>query len=124
VEIAAGPEVDPAKAWIKSDRGARYAVPEVPIPAEIAAWDLGAGETAVIALAFGRQNTLCVLDDLAARKCAEVFDLPVIGTLGILLRAKVAGLIPQLHPEITKLLAVGSLLAPAVIQRACALVGE
>lgn len=95
-----------------------------PSPEEIIAWDLGAGETSVIALASAMTSSICILDDLAARNCAEVFQLRVIGTLGILLKAKAAGLVPRLQPEIDRLLSVGSMLAPSVIHKALGLAGE
>jgi predicted nucleic acid-binding protein len=123
-EILAGPDLDSAKAWIKSAYGSAHVMPEVPLPTEILAWDLGAGETAVLALASTRTSSVCVLDDLAARNCAAVFQIPVIGTLGILLKAKVGGLIPRLKPEIELLLTVGSLLSPSLIQQALTLAGE
>ena len=123
-EILAGPDPDPAKVWIKSAYGSALVMPEVPIPAEILAWDLGAGETAVLALSSSRASSVCVLDDLAARNCAAVFQIPVIGTLGILLKAKVNGLIPRLKPEIEILLTVGSLLSPSLIQQALTLADE
>ncbi|MCX6914696.1 MAG: hypothetical protein NT167_16875 [Verrucomicrobia bacterium] len=50
-EILAGPDLDPARTWVESADGSAHVIPEVPIPAEILAWDLGAGETAVLALA-------------------------------------------------------------------------
>lgn len=124
LEISAGPERDPARQWIQTASISARVVPNQPIPFEINAWDLGAGETAVISLAVSLTAAICVLDDLAARNCAEVFQLPVIGTLGILLKAKVAGIIPRLQPEIDQLLAVGSMLSPSVIQRALTLAGE
>jgi predicted nucleic acid-binding protein len=91
---------------------------------KIVAWDLGAGETAVLALALTRTSSVCVLDDLAARNCAAVFQISVIGTLGILLKAKVGGFIPRLKPEIEILLTVGSLLSPSLIQQALTFAGE
>ena len=123
-EILAGPDLDPAKSWIKSESGSVRVVPVVPIPPEILAWDLGVGETAVLALASSRERSVCVLDDLAARNCAAVFQVPVIGTLGILLKAKAGGFIPRLKPEIEILLSVGSLLSPSIIQQALTLAGE
>jgi predicted nucleic acid-binding protein len=69
-------------------------------------------------------NSVCVLDDLAARNCAKVFDIPVIGTLGILLKAKIAGLIPTLRPEIDNLVACGSMLSPRIIAEALELANE
>ena len=79
---------------------------------------------AVLALSFSRASSVCVLDDLAARNCAAVFQIPVIGTLGILLKAKAGGFIPRLKPEIETLLSVGSLLSPSIIHQALTLAGE
>lgn len=123
LELLAGPDHDPAKTWIKG-LGIGHVVPDVSAPPQILAWDLGAGETAVLAIALSRTDCICVLDDRAARTCAEVFQLPVIGTLGILLKAKDGGLIPLLRPVIDELVAVGSQLSPSVIQRALSLAGE
>jgi predicted nucleic acid-binding protein len=83
-EVRAGPDSDPAKLWLQHD--ADPVVPDSAITTDLLAWDLGAGETAVIALAPAKHEAICVLDDLAARKCAAVYGLQVIGTLGILLR--------------------------------------
>lgn len=124
LEILAGPSQDPAKIWIRNHHITQRIVSEIPIPPPILAWDLGAGETAVIALALHRSSGICVIDDLAARNCAETFSLPLLGTLGVLLKAKTAGLIPELKPEIDHLLRVGSLLSASIIQLAMKLAGE
>lgn len=123
LEILAGPDSDPAKIWIHS-YGSAFVIPDSPILPEILAWDLGAGETAVISLAMASNDSICVLDDLAARNCAAVFQVPVIGTLGVLLKAKIAGLIPTLKPEVDRLVSVGSMLSDQVIQEALHLAGE
>jgi predicted nucleic acid-binding protein len=124
LEILAGPDSDPAKVWIRSESICARVAPITPVPVKIIAWDLGAGETSVIALASSLTPSICILDDLAARNCAKVFQLPVIGTLGILLKAKTAGLVPQLHPEIDRLISAGSMLGPSVIHQALTLAGE
>ena len=124
LEILAGPDLDPAKIWMQNAHVCTRVVPNETIPEEIIAWDLGAGETAVLALASSQTGAICVLDDLAARNCAEVFHLPVIGTLGILLKAKLAGIVPRLQPEIDHLVSVGSMLAPSVIHKVLTLAGE
>jgi len=49
--------------------------------------ELGAGETAVIALALRMKADLTILDDLAARNVAAELGLTVTGTLGVLLAA-------------------------------------
>lgn len=51
---------------------------------------LGAGESAAIALAAA-ENARCLTDDHAARKTAETLDVPVVGTIYLLLRALESG---------------------------------
>ncbi len=41
------------------------------------AWDLGAGESGVLALARTFPGSTAVIDDLAGRRCAETLDLPL-----------------------------------------------
>lgn len=124
MEILAGPGHDAAKLWIQKPNISARILPNRSAPEEVIAWDLGAGETAVISIALTIPSAICVLDDLAARNCAEVFQLPVIGTLGILLKAKAAGIIPALQPEIDQLISAGSMLSTAVIHKALSLAGE
>jgi predicted nucleic acid-binding protein len=59
---------------------------------------LGAGEREAIALAVELNASEVLLDDLPARRLASHLGLPVLGTLGILLRAKARGLVPQVRP--------------------------
>ncbi len=49
---------------------------------------LGAGERAVIAYALARGGLIVGLDDRRARVAAEALGVRVIGTIGVLLRAK------------------------------------
>lgn len=123
-EISAGPDADPAKKWLCHPSSAQFIKDDVSVLPEILAWDLGAGETFVISMAMQTGDSVCVLDDLAARNCAKVFDIPVIGTLGILLKAKVSGLIPVLRPEIENLVACGSMLSDKIIREALHLANE
>lgn len=124
IEILDGPDGDPAKVWLQTLEVISRIVPDAPANPEILAWDLGAGETSVISLSIERGGLVCILDDLAARNCAKVFSLPVIGTLGILLKAKKCGLISALRPEIENLIASGSLLSTQVIREALNLANE
>ena len=64
------------------------------IPTAILDWRLGAGESAVLALAIKHQLEV-IIDDIAGRKCAARFDIPVRGTLGIVFVAKKRGIIHQ-----------------------------
>ncbi|MGO8734561.1 MAG: DUF3368 domain-containing protein [Terriglobia bacterium] len=67
------------------------------------ATDLGAGEKEVLALGLQVPNAVLILDERIGRLHAEVLRLTFTGTLGILLRAKVEGRIPQLEPVLTHL---------------------
>ena len=58
--------------------------------------ELGAGETAVIALALRMKADLTILDDLAARNVASELAIKVTGTVGILLAAHSKGILK--HP--------------------------
>jgi predicted nucleic acid-binding protein len=124
LEILAGPEDDPAKQWLQTEGGSACIVPDAPPLPEILAWDLGSGETSVISMSLAKERMVCVLDDLAARNCAKVFAIPVLGTLGILLKAKSSGLISALRPEIDNLVASGSMLSDKIIVEALHLANE
>lgn len=104
-EILAGPATDPARLWIEAGGLLVIATPP-PVP-ELLAWDLGAGETAVLAQAMATPGWMAVLDDAAARKCARSFSIPVLGTLAIIVRARRQGLIPSAAEAIRALQQAG-----------------
>jgi predicted nucleic acid-binding protein len=86
--------------------------------------DLGAGETAVLALALERRDVLVVLDDHLARHVAQVLKIPLTGTLGVLLSAKRANLIPAVAPQLDQLQKLRFRLAPATRTAVLQLAGE
>lgn len=65
--------------------------------------ELDEGEAQVISLAVESGADLVLLDESEARRVAELFDLKKTGAVGVLLRAKVEGLIPLLKPELDRL---------------------
>ncbi len=73
---------------------------------------------------IGKPGSTAVVDDRAARACAQVFGVPVIGTVGILLKAKQAGLVSQIEPELMRLQEVGSLVSVRLLTQALRLAGE
>lgn len=93
-------------------------------PSVVEAWDLGEGESSVLAWAHARPGTLAVIDDLAARRCAASFQIPVRGTLGLVLVAKQRGLVPAARPLIGRLREAGLFLSQRVVDDSLALVGE
>lgn len=68
--------------------------------------DLGPGETEVLMLALEFPNSVAVLDDALARRMAEALEIRFTGTLGLLLDAKQAGLVPTVRPLLDQLQAL------------------
>jgi predicted nucleic acid-binding protein len=99
-------------------------VPVPDVPAEIGRWDLGAGESAVLTWAQAHPGSVAILDDARARRLSQDLRIPVIGTLGIVVRAKRYGLIPSARPIVESLIAQGMYLSPLVLRDALAVVGE
>jgi hypothetical protein len=85
---------------------------------------LGTGERAVIAYAQAHRGYVAGMDDLRARQLAEAIGLNVTGTLGILLRAKQAGLIPAVKPLVDDITAQGFRLSPELHRDVLGLAGE
>jgi uncharacterized protein len=85
---------------------------------------LGTGERAVIAYVQGHRGYVAGMDDLRARQLAEAIGLKVTGTLGILLRAKQAGLIPAVKPLVDDVTSQGFRLSPDLHRDVLGLAGE
>jgi predicted nucleic acid-binding protein len=86
--------------------------------------DLGAGEREVLALALEIPDAVCVLDDALARLVARTAQLRFTGTLGILIDAKRAGLIPAVRPCIDQLENLGFRVAAHTRAAVLELAGE
>ena len=104
-----------AQGWLEG-------VPAVQVSPAIAAWDLGAGESAVVSWAVAHPGSLAILDDYAARTCAEALGVPLVGTLGLALRAKVSGQVASARPLVEELRKAGLYLSDHLIREALALV--
>jgi len=90
----------------------------------IQAWDLGPGESAVLAIAYAGPEREVIIDDLAGRRCAASLKIPVRGTLGVVLLAKRKGRIDRARPVVEQLRRAGMYLSDDVVSEALALVGE
>jgi predicted nucleic acid-binding protein len=123
VEIRGHGEDDPT---VKAIREVDWltVVPGPVVPKEIRAWDLGPGESAVLALALDEPGSRVVIDDRDARRCARSLGIPVIGTLGLVLLAKEAGRIAAARPVVERLRESGMYLSDPVVNEALAHVGE
>lgn len=84
---------------------------------------LDAGERSALALALARQAAV-LIDERLGRAAALALGLPVVGTLGILVKAREAGLIGRVRPLVDSLIAGGYFLARPLVEHALAIVKE
>lgn len=110
--LAVDDDRDAAVAWIRTERAQR-ALRDFGAPASfVLAWDLGAGESAVLTAVAGSPGSVAVLDDQAARRCALALGIDVTGTLGLLLMAKRAGAIASLRRAMNAVTDAGLFVSP------------
>ena len=65
--------------------------------------ELHKGEAEVIALGIERRPAVILLDELEARRVADVYGLHKTGVIGILIRAKLEGKVASLREELDRL---------------------
>jgi predicted nucleic acid-binding protein len=85
------------------------------IAPEVAAWDLGKGESQVLSLALETLDCAAIIDDRAARRCSQALGITTIGTGGLLILAKRRGLISSINPGIQALQDAGLWLSDPII---------
>jgi hypothetical protein len=88
------------------------------------ATNLDLGECAAIVLAEELDVDQLLIDDLAARRVALSRNLPIIGTIGILLLAKDQGLIPSVKDVLDALIAQGKRISQRLYQESLAIAQE
>ena len=81
------------------------------------------GEAEAIALASERASRI-ILDDKQARALAQKLGLNIIGTVGVLVRAKLEGVMPALRPLLDALDANSFRVSKALRDEALRLAGE
>ncbi len=114
-EVLAGPR-DEAYRLVAAGR-CGPAVPS-PVHPEVAAWDPGPGEAAVLSFAIEHQGWTAILDDGAARRCARAFGVPVEGTPAVVILARQQGLTNSAAEVLRGLQANGFRLDEATIREA------
>lgn len=115
---------DPAALWLNRPESLSCIVSAPPASGFVAAWDLGAGESSVISLAETIPESIVVLDDLAARRCAEALHLKLIGTLGLLLMAKKIGVIDSIRDSMSAIVDAGLFISPKHLAEVLKRAGE
>ena len=97
--------------------------PDISIPSTVERWDLGPGESQVISFCL-RGERWAVLDDRMARRCISAHGLQMIGSLGMILRAKKFGLIDAARPWVCKLKDEGMYVDVDLVERSLLAIGE
>jgi len=64
---------------------------------------LGKGESSAMALSLEIPDSILIIDDYKARKAAEILNLKFIGTIGLIIKAKLNGVIPSVKPLLQKI---------------------
>ena len=85
---------------------------------------LGDGEREALALAIELRADWIILDDLPARRSAQAASLNVIGTLGMLVAAKRAGLLQSIRPDLDALVRTSFFLSPQLYEQLLQAAGE
>lgn len=122
-EIQRGTRDDPACRWLR-EAAARWVCAGPALDPVVSAWDLGAGETAVLAWARSHPGFEAILDDRATRNCATALGLQVRGTVGVILLAKLEGLLRKVAPVLDEPEAAGFRLHPSQVAAALRLANE
>ena len=65
-----------------------------------------------------------ILDDLAARRCARALNLPLLGTLGLILVAKELGMISAVRPVLDTLRQTGMYVSSELVRHVLDQAGE
>ena len=116
--------MDPARVYLEGDSHLLEHVDTSPISPILAGWNLGSGESAVISTANSRPGSAAVLDDLAARRCAQAHGIPVTGTLGLVLLAKKRGLIAKAGTALEAIVHAGLYVSDRTMEEVRAKAGE
>ena len=76
------------------------------------------GESSAIALALETPNSTIILDDYKARKIAEQLGITYTGTIGVIIKAKLNGIIPSIIPVLKKIKLTDFRLSPDIEKQA------
>jgi predicted nucleic acid-binding protein len=122
-EIGRGRADDPGVWWLKQ-AGAAFVQPATPMPQQVNLSGIGFGERSVIAWALTHPGFIAVLDDAAARSHARRLAVPVLGTVGVVIRMKQAGLIDEVKPRLIQIRRAGGHIGEELLREALRIAGE
>jgi predicted nucleic acid-binding protein len=116
IEVQAGVQDEPTDTAARElPRSSWVTRSTVDISPRIVAWNLGAGESAVLSFALDHPGYRAVIDDRAARRCARTLGIRHLGTGGMLVLAKRRGLINSVGERLRRLKEAGLWLSDDLI---------
>ena len=89
---------------------------EITIPKAMFKSQLHDGEVEVMILAMEQKADVVVIDDQNAKKYAKYLELPVTGTLGVLMKAKQKGYLSELKPVLDVMAQNGIYIKPSLVE--------
>jgi predicted nucleic acid-binding protein len=122
-EIMGARAEDPATRWLK-EVGTQFVRPAVHEIAELSGLGIGSGERAVISWAVTHSGFLAVLDDHEARVAAKHLGVSLLGTVGVVVRLKKAGLISAGKPHLLRIEREGGYIGKELFKEALRRAGE
>ena len=122
-EITKVREEDAAARWINGP-GRQFVRPAAFELPDLSSSGIGAGERAVISWAAANRDFTAILDDHEARIAAQRLGIKVLGTVGVVLRFKQAGLIPEAKIALLKIRSSGGYMSDALLREALQRAGE
>jgi predicted nucleic acid-binding protein len=112
-----------AARWL-SEAGRQFIRPAVGELTELSGSNIGSGERAVIAWAAAHRGFRALLDDREARIMAQRLGIRILGTVGVVLRLKKAGLILEARSPLMQIKQVGGYISDDLMREALRSAGE
>jgi predicted nucleic acid-binding protein len=122
-EISSFRDKDTAAIWLEEARQ-KFVQPSVAELKQLSSAGIGSGERAVISFAAAHSGFVAVLDDLEARVIAHRLGIKTLGTVGVVLRLKKAGLISEAKSYLQQIRNVGGYISDELFREALWQVGE
>jgi predicted nucleic acid-binding protein len=91
---------------------------------EAQALQLDRGEAEATALALTYPGATLLIDERRGRRYATFRGIRIVGTFGVVVLAKSAGLLPAVRPVLDALMAAGFRVSQAIYERSLAAAGE
>lgn len=114
---------DAAAVWLEGE-GRQFVRPLTAESKQLLSSGIGMGERAVISFASVNSGFAAVLDDLEARAIAHSLGIRTLGTIGVVLRLKKAGAIPEAKSYLQDLRKVGGYMSNDLFREALRQAGE